>query len=213
MNFLAHSLLAARSTEHHDHDLVAGGVLGDFWKGSIPATWPFQLQQGVRLHRRIDAVSNMHPAVRRSCERFPAHLRRFAPILVDIHADLALASCWEQHHELELGAFSAACYRSFDRLREQFDESPHGLLRFIDYMESADLLSRYGSWEGVGLCIEGVARRLRKPEFAHDAVAACQTLSDALCEDFLDYFPDLLSESIHCIKAGPFEVGMLRAEQ
>lgn len=201
MNFLAHSLLAARSTEDHDHDLVAGGVLGDFWKGSIPTDWPLHLQLGVRLHRRIDAISNLHPAVRRSCDRFPPAIRRFAPILVDIHADLALASCWDDHHSLGLNEFSAACYRSLDRLRDRFDDTPPGLRRFIDYLEESDLLPRYGTWEGVNLCIDGIARRLRKPEFSLEAMTTCIALSDALTADFLAYFPDLLAESSAWVSA------------
>ena len=68
MNFLAHCLIGARARED-DAGLIAGGFLGDFIKGPVPASMPPALQAGVRLHRRIDAYSNQQPDLLRSAHR------------------------------------------------------------------------------------------------------------------------------------------------
>ncbi len=201
MNFLAHCLLAARADDTHEPYLVAGGILGDFWKGTVPISWPLTLQTGVRLHRRIDALSNTHPVVRQSCARFPAELRRLAPILVDIHADLALALHWQHHCADPLEAFAQTCYVSISGLNHAPPDLPEDLSRFIRYMRQRDLLCRYGTWEGVELCIEGISRRLGKTDFTAPALAACQSLSESLTDDFQEYFPDLQSGAAEFVRA------------
>lgn len=201
MNFLAHCLLAARADDDHDHDLVSGGILGDFWKGAVPPDWPSRLQTGVRLHRRIDAVSNRHPDVRRSCARFPGELRRYAPVLVDIHADLALARNWGHHSADPLGEFAGRCYQSLANLDAVTAALPEGLARFVAFMRERDLLRRYGTWEGVELCIQGMSRRLGRPEMVPVALAACRELSKDLDSDFQAYFPDLVREAAEFVRA------------
>lgn len=201
MNFLAHCLLAARADEDHDHHLVSGGILGDFWKGAVPSDWPTRLQTGVRLHRRIDAVSNRHPEIRRSCARFPDEIRRYAPVLVDIHADLALARDWAKHSADPLGDFAGRCYQSFASLDDVGAALPDGLSRFLAYMRERDLLRCYGTWEGVELCIRGMSRRLGQPGIVPVALAACRELSEDLDRDFQAYFPDLLREAADFVRA------------
>ena len=47
-------------------------------KGPIDKSLPLDLQTGIRLHRRIDAFSNQHQAIRDRCATFPLELRRYA---------------------------------------------------------------------------------------------------------------------------------------
>jgi acyl carrier protein phosphodiesterase len=211
VNFLAHCLLAARAADHHDDELVAGGILGDFWKGKVPELWTTGLQTGVRLHRRIDAVSNRHAGIRRSCERFPSSLRRYAPILVDIHADLVLADRWSAHCTLPLQVFADACYSSTSTLHAVPGGVSEDTLRFVRYLRERDLLNLYGTWEGVGLCIRGIARRLNDGGFADSALEACQDLHGSLAEDFDGYFPDLLNEARQFVKGAPTTAPLLPA--
>ena len=55
MNFLAHCALADdaadsswQCNEQERQGLLAGAVLGDFVKGTIPAYWPLALQAGIK---------------------------------------------------------------------------------------------------------------------------------------------------------------------
>ena len=104
MNFLAHCALAADASEtwsvdsHCRNGLLAGAIIADFCKGRVNTQWPRPLQ-GIRLHRRIDAVSNQHAAIRNSCQLYPKELRRYAPIFVDILADYHLSHRWQDYYE------------------------------------------------------------------------------------------------------------------
>ena len=195
MNFLAHCVLGALATESRNEGLITGGILGDLWKGEIPEYWHPEIRAGIRLHRRIDAVSNQHPGIRRSCERFPAHLRRLAPVLVDIHADLALTGFWNSHVAQPQLDFIQRCNVVIGNWRQWGLELSPSAEHFLDFIIERDLLTAYGTWDGVGLCIEGVARRLCKPDLPGPALATCQALSEALCADFNSYFPDLQTEA------------------
>jgi len=53
-------------------------------------------------------------------------------------------------------------------------ELPVSAERFLDFIIERDLLTAYGTWDGV---------------------TACQVLSNALCADFNSYFPDLQMEA------------------
>ena len=124
MNFLAHCALADEASslwqvDSNQHQgLLAGAVIADFTKGRINPLWPDALQAGIRLHRRIDAVSNQHPGIRTSCERFPKSLRRFAPIFIDILADHYLSLSWQDYTKENLGTFTPRCYQAIARYQE-----------------------------------------------------------------------------------------------
>ncbi len=201
MNFLAHCVLGALASESRNEGLIVGGILGDLWKGAIPAHWNAEIRAGIRLHRRVDAASNQHPGIRRSCDRFPAELRRLAPVLVDIHGDLALAGFWSNHVAQPQLEFIQRCNGVIGNWREWDLELPSAAERFLDVIIERDLLTAYGTWDGVGLCVEGVARRLCKPDLPGPALATCQALSEALCTDFNSYFPDLQTEARRFIEA------------
>ena len=106
MNFLAHCSLAhdAALIWQCDHDqrsgLLAGAVIGDFVKGQLPQQWPHALRAGARLHRKVDALSNINSGIRQNCDRYPAHMRRFAPIFVDMLADHCLALNWQNYYDM-----------------------------------------------------------------------------------------------------------------
>ena len=159
MNFLAHCLLGARASDHpaQRDGLVAGGLLGDFVKGPVPAHWPESVQLGVRLHRRIDAFSNQHPGIRQSCDRFPKALRRFAPIFVDVVADHALSLGWQQRHSEPLGDFTQHCYRLADDHRSLLDAEHN---RYLTWMTEHDLLGGYGEPEVMFRGLRSITRRL-----------------------------------------------------
>jgi acyl carrier protein phosphodiesterase len=192
MNFLAHCLIPDRALDVSEPDLIAGGFLGDFLKGRVPQDLPPALAVGVRLHRRIDAFSNQHPGIRRSCDRFPRELRRFAPIFVDVVADHLLARHWHRYHPAPLSAFTAEAYAA---IRPHVERLPEAGRRFFRFMAEEDLLARYREAEAMHRGLESVTRRLRRSainQVVRDAVEAHLAGLDA---DFLDYFPDLIDHA------------------
>ena len=195
MNFLAHCALADLSERHDRSPLIAGGILADCIKGTLPTHWPEPLVEGVRLHRRIDAYSNQHPAIRTTCDRLPRELRRFAPIFIDIYADHLLTQAWHRYHSQPLEAFTARCYAAIATALE----APLGLhptaLDFVDYLQNQDLLGGYGERHNVERGIASVLRRLRRPELLAQTMSALDQAHDPLAEDFEIYFPALIDEA------------------
>jgi acyl carrier protein phosphodiesterase len=192
MNFLAHCAIADRAAHRVHPDVIAGGFLGDFVKGRVPESLPAALATGVRLHRRIDAYSNGHTGIRRSCQRFPRPLRRFAPVFVDVVADHLLARHWPRFHPQPLTAFTARAYAA---IRPHADRLPEDGRRFFEFMHEHDLLARYREREAMERGLASVVRRLRRPDLTHDVCTAVDDCLPGLEQDFLGYFPDMLSHA------------------
>ena len=191
MNFLAHCLLAAGASDDPERQdgLIAGGLLGDFVKGPVPAHWPETARLGVRLHRRIDAYSNQHAGIRQSCDRFPAELRRFAPIFVDVIADHLLSLDWKRHHHAPVAEFSQRCYALVEAHRHLL-EGEHD--QYLDWMQENDLLAGYAEPEVMLRGLRSITRRLRRSHLDDAVEAAVIGALPELSEDFERYFPDLV---------------------
>jgi acyl carrier protein phosphodiesterase len=194
VNYLAHCLIGEQATVDADlaPALVAGGFLGDFVKGPVPAGMPVELALGVRLHRRVDAYSNRHAVIRKSADRFPPELRRIAPILVDILCDHLLSRRWEEFHPQTLPDFT-------DRVYRQLDDHSHWLpargREFLDYARGRDLLRRYGDWSVTAASLRSITRRLGMSRLDPLMDAAVPPLLGDLGSDFRDYFPDILEHA------------------
>jgi acyl carrier protein phosphodiesterase len=192
MNFLAHCLIPDLALSARQPDLVAGGFFGDFVKGAVTPTLPHDLANGIRLHRRIDAFSNQLDGIRRSCNRFPTELRRFAPVFVDVVADHLLARTWERHHPEALPEFSAAAYAAIDL---HVVHLPDPGRRFLHHARTHDLFARYGERETLHGALTAVARRLNRASLAESVIAAVEAAMPELAGDFDDYFPELVAHA------------------
>ena len=218
MNFLAHCLIgvhASRALSPADArhtaagldlnseqslggELLVGGFLGDFIKGPMPGPLPESLATGVRLHRRIDAYSNQHPGIRRSCDRFQGDLRRLAPVLVDIIADHCLARRWGDFHDESLVTFTASSYREISSREAWLPDSGK---RFLEHMQRVDLLAGYQDWGVTERALRSVTRRLRREHLNPSMADQVPPMLDSLEADFKAYFPDMLSHGTDWLKA------------
>jgi acyl carrier protein phosphodiesterase len=189
VNFLAHCLIADKATDEELPELVAGGFLGDFIKGTVPTALPWSLALGVRLHRRIDAFSNQLPGITRSCDRFPKPLRRLAPAFVDVIADHCLARHWHNFSDEPLESFSA---RAYGEIGNQHVWLSANGKRFFDYMRDVDLLSGYREAGVMHRGLTSITRRIDQQHLDGELAQTVDELLDRLEQDFLDYFPELL---------------------
>ncbi len=212
MNFLAHCLIAARvcpGDPGMHSGLVAGAVLGDLVKGTIPSDWPEPLQAGIRLHRRIDAYSNGLAGVRASCNRFPPELRRLAPVFVDIIADHCLAIDWRQRHDEPLEEFSQRCYATLTPHAHRLEGAARHYLRWL---VEEDLLASYKGGEAMQRGLLSVTRRLRREHLNEPLL---EFVSGALPEfkvDFHAYFPHLVAHGREWAATNLPEPGAARSQ-
>jgi len=166
--------------------------MGDLIKGPVPQALPDGLAEGVRLHRRIDAYSNSHGGIRASCARFPKELRRFAPIFVDVIADHLLATRWVQFSSIPLSDFTSGVYRAIEQHAGLLTDRG---LRFFEHMVAVDLLAGYAEQAVMMRSLGSLTRRLKRPTLDTHLMIVVDRELAALGEDFLSYFPDLVSHA------------------
>ena len=182
MNYLAHLHLGGQTPSQ-----LLGSLYGDFVKGLLPGRFPQDIEQAIRLHRRIDAFTDAHPVTKRAMGRFPAQRRRYVGIVLDVFFDHCLARDWSQYSDVPLDAFTGKVYR----VLANEPELPERLAMIAPRMAAHDWLGSYRDFEVVGDALAGIARRLSRPEGLAGAMQELQALYRPLSEDFSEFYPQL----------------------
>ena len=185
MNFLSHCWLG-----RSEPALIAGGFLGDFIKGRLSEDLPSGLLRGLRLHRRIDAISNEMPEMRSGYKRFGPELRRTAPVMLDLVADHMLAAHWKHHGEGDLEAFTKNCYSVIGSY-----DIPPAARNFYRHMVDTDLLFRYARLDVMEEVMQRILRRLKFGHLSHELHVVLKDEYQGLYLDFCTYLP-LLSNAV-----------------
>ncbi|TXS94260.1 DUF479 domain-containing protein [Parahaliea maris] len=183
MNFLAHFHLA-----WPEPGLVAGALEGDYLKGPLRGQCSADIEAGVRLHRAIDAYTDQHPVMEELRAAFPAHLRRYAGILIDISFDHYLSLAWERYHQQPLDDFALAVY---DVLESRHHELGSGAQRMARRLVDHDILTRYHRWDAVTGTAERIGERLRRGNALAGVEPALSPLRPALQSAFTAFYPEL----------------------
>lgn len=187
MNFLAHFHLA-----WPDEGLLAGALEGDFHKGPVGSALAPDLAEGIRLHRAIDAFTDNHPQVIALREQFPASLRRYAGILIDLSFDHFLSLHWGRYSELELQTFTRRVHLALENRSMQLSS---GSLQMLQALRSHDLLNRYHEWSLVTASAQRVGERFRfnRSNPLLDVEQGLSPLKSDLERAFIAFYPDLMA--------------------
>ncbi|MCZ4337110.1 ACP phosphodiesterase [Shewanella colwelliana] len=185
MNFLAHLHLADNSNTS-----LAANLAGDFAKGNI-SDHPKALQQGIWLHRQIDALTDSHELTKELRQAFPANLQRAAPILIDLAFDHMLAKYWDEYHNQTLADFAQTAYDALDNTAEL----PKQLIDIIPNMRQQNWLLAYEGRSGLNQTIESVAKRVSKPEIFNGAVKTVEKMDIEIEIAFRTFYPQLMAYS------------------
>ena len=189
MNFLAHAVLAGEEAA-----VVAGSLAGDFVKGVLkPGHYPERFLLGVRLHRRIDAVSNRLPALRAASARLPANLRRWAPPCIDVMFDHFLA------RDLAAGRMDCPGHSGFAAYRQWLYELPGAnaawlsddAQRFFRHARDGDLWAGYADAGRALRAVAHLCERLRQPELTAPMTAALESERAGLNDSYKRAWPEL----------------------
>jgi len=187
MNHLAHCFLS-----FGDEALLAGNFSGDFVKGHAWKAYPEAIQQGILLHRAIDAFTDEHELVRASIAQLRPYAGRYSGPLHDILADHLLARHWARHTAEKFDVFAERTYR---QLEERVADLPDILQQRVPHMVAGRFLHGYQSRSGLEWVLERFRRRL-PPDF--DPVALLNYFFrhiDLFSANFDAFFPDLVAHT------------------
>ncbi|MFK3797644.1 MULTISPECIES: ACP phosphodiesterase [unclassified Pseudomonas] len=193
MNYLAHLHLGGQTPAQ-----LLGSLYGDFVKGLLPGRFPADIEDAIRLHRRIDAFTDSHPVIKQAMARFPAERRRYAGIVLDVFFDHCLARDWAHYADEPLEIFTGKVYR----VLADEPQLPERLALIAPRMAAQDWLGSYVEFEVVGNALAGISRRLSRPEGLVGAMQELQALYRPLSEDFSVFYPELQAFAQAALAAG-----------
>lgn len=193
MNHLAHAWLA-----RHSDAAILGAMLGDFAHGPVETMpWPPAVRDEIRRHRRIDRLTDTHPAVVDARALFADGKRRFAGIVLDVYFDHLLARDWSRWNGAAADApaledFAARVYRV---LLDNLVALPPRLQAIAPRMAAHDWLGGMRHRANVERTVRAIAARLSR---GGNALIACaqdlprhEAIVDAAFEQLL---PALLAD-------------------
>lgn len=183
MNHLAHLRLASPLG-----DARLGGLIGDFAKGELSGRFPRAVEIEARLHRRIDSMTDAHPYVRAAKHAFPAPLRRFAGIALDIYWDHLLLREWDALSGEPFEAFEAQTY---DLMRTRRALAPEPLRSMMPLMIEARFLRASATLEGVERAIHRVAAGWAYGDRLAPCAAALRDLPPEVATGFSEFYRDI----------------------
>ena len=201
MNFLCHSEIALYVSEEAQfapsavNGLLAGAVLGDFFKGPLQDSWDRELSLGIRLHRKVDAISNQETKIKFACNRFPKKIRRIAPILIDIISDFFLATNWSSYQKIKVESFANICHSALATHTENFDAGSSAK-KFVAYMKKEELLRNSSDWNTIERTVQSIIRRLDRQDDLSEVLQAIKANQELLLEDFKEYYPQIRQDSL-----------------
>lgn len=191
MNWLAHLLLSPPEIEFQ-----LGNLLADFVRGAERERMSTPFRDGVRCHLRIDAFTDEHPVVHRSKARLDPRWRRFAGIIMDVYYDHLLARHWDRFCDCTLREFTR---RFHQEALPHTSTLSHDAAWILQRMIEEDRLISYRDIHGVELALLRLSNRLNarfhRGIRLQDAVPSLAALDPTLEQDFLEFFPQLVSAS------------------
>ncbi|MDE9457803.1 ACP phosphodiesterase [Xenorhabdus bovienii] len=155
MNFLAHLHLAALSESS-----LLGNLIADFVRGSPKGLFSPDIVEGIRLHRRIDSLTDSHPLVTEACTLFRSEYRRVAPITLDIIWDHFLSLHWDKlEKNYSLPEF---VHLARSQIEPHLSFTPEKFQELNKYLWSENLLIRYADMSCIANVLKGMAHRRPK---------------------------------------------------
>lgn len=181
MNFLGHLLVSANDTPL----VITGNFMADAVKGRDLSAWDPGLQNGIRMHRRIDSFTDNHPLTLQGRERLRDHCGKYAGVALDLFYDHAIANQWG---ELSAEALPDFAQRMYALLQAHSGLMPVRTQHMLPYMVANDWLSSYAEVRGISRALGGLSKRVPGGEAlvgAERVLQAHEELFAAECREFL----------------------------
>ncbi len=183
MNFLAHAYLS-----YGHAGLLTGNLISDFVKGAAQYRYPLPIQQGIRLHRAIDAFTDAHPATRAATHFFKTPYRLYSGPIVDILYDHFLATDKSIFPNDTLLSFS---HNVYNMLESDAVNLPANFARMFGYMKVDNWLWNYRKPEGIKHSLQSLRRRATYLTESETAFSIFQTQYSELKQCYQSFIPDV----------------------
>ena len=184
MNYLAHTYLSFGIPE-----ITVGNMISDFIKGKKKFDYPARIQQGIALHRAIDAFTDTHVLTRRAKLAFSCAYGLYSGPIVDVVYDYFLAN--DPLIFPTLAELTGLAQKTYTQISDWQTVLPERFARMFYYMHTQDWLSNYRSTEGLYNSLAGLARRAAYMGDAGDACRLFDRNFTELQHCYTEFFPDL----------------------
>ncbi|MDB5246326.1 MAG: hypothetical protein JWQ40_720 [Segetibacter sp.] len=151
MNFLAHAYLSFNEPE-----ILVGNMISDFVKGKKKLDYSPGVQQGIVLHRQIDAFTDDHEATREARKFLKPAVGLYSGAFVDVAYDHFLANDLSSFSDESLRQHAANTYEVLSNYRSIL---PPVFQNMLPYMQSQNWLYNYKTLAGTESSFGGVVRR------------------------------------------------------
>ena len=184
MNYLAHLLLS-----FEDPQLMMGNFIADDIAISNISQLPFKIQQGILLHRKIDAFTDNHLAWKSAVEELrPKHLK-YAPVVIDILNDHLLSRHWERYHDARFDDFESFVYQQF---RPFVKDMPYRAKAHVEALLEYKYLKAYITRDGLTDVMRRMDRRTKFPSDFTSSVDQLYERYDFYEKNFLKLMDSLV---------------------
>lgn len=188
MNFLAHLHLA-----HLAGSSLPGNLLADFVRGNPDGTYANEVVEGIRMHRRVDVLTDGLPEVREAKAWFRPETRRVAPITLDVMWDHFLSRHWAQiSPDRPLPEFVRYARAQVATI---LPESPPPFVNLNNYLWSENWLERYREMAFIQQVLNGMANRRPRLDALRDSWHDLDAHYPALEKLFWQFYPRMMDQA------------------
>lgn len=182
MNFLAHLHLASLA----DSSLL-GNLLADFVRGNPDGQYSAEIVSGIRMHRRVDTLTDSLPEVRIARSYFRDNFRRVSPITLDVVWDHFLSRHWATiHPQQPLEDFLAACQQE---ITPHLPDMPERFQNLNAWLWPERWMERYSALPFIADVLRGMASRRPKLSALTGSFHDIELNYDALEQLFWQFYP------------------------
>ncbi len=190
MNYLAHLHLAFRAKSS-----LLGNMMADYIKGAPSSDYSQAVIEGIRMHRRIDVLTDTHPLVKQARLLFPDEYRRVSPITLDVFWDHFLSLNWSTFEpDIPLTKFVT---QTRNIIEPDLWQTPEKFQELNEYLWSQSWLIRYADKAYIAQTLKGMARRRPRLSALAGSYIVLETHYNELSEIFWQFYPQLLERAQH----------------
>lgn len=183
MNFLAHIYLSG-----NDPLLQVGNFIADRVRGKTYLDFPLGIQNGILLHREIDAYTDFHGIFRQSKRKVSPRYNHYAGVLIDMFYDHFLAKNWHLYSDQPLEDYARDFYTV---LENHYEVLPLAIQNLMPIMTTENWLVQYRTIEGLRYILEKMDSRTKYTSKMQFATEELEVYYEDFQAEFTLFFEDI----------------------